>query len=225
MSKIDTGLYRCMDCSSHCDACIRGKQSKLPFAQRTAASSRILEGVHVDTVGEMPVTAQRGERYFVVMVDDFSGSCAVHLKSQVPHEVITTLREWERQTGVKVEILRTDRGTEFLNKELTGFCHEEGTVMETSVPYTLEQNGVAERANQSLKEAARTMLVGCNADESLWGASVGTAAYLQNLVPKSGRTNPMGAFEGWASEGWSPSGLGMSGVCQKGEASDDYFCF
>jgi Integrase core domain len=139
----------------------------------------------------MPVTAQGGDPYFVTLVDHYSGYlafCPVHLKSQMPHVVIGTLREWERQTGEKVKVLRIDRGTEFLNKELRGFCHEEGIVMESSVPYCPEQNGVVERAIRTVMEKARTMLVGCNADESLWADSVVTAAYLQNLVPKSGRT-------------------------------------
>jgi GAG-pre-integrase domain len=102
LSGIDTGMYRCTECPTYCDACPRGKQSKLPFSKRTSAPSRILERVHVDTVGAMPITGQGGEQYFVTLVDDFSGYlaiCHVHLKSQVPHVVIGTLREWERQTG------------------------------------------------------------------------------------------------------------------------------
>jgi transposase InsO family protein len=188
---IETRLYRCKDFPTRCDACARGKKTKLPFTQRTSAPARIFEHVHVDTVGEITVTAQGGERYFVTMVDGFSGYCdvcPVHLKSQIPHVVIGKLREWERHTGEKVQVRRSDRGMEFLNKDVKGFCLEEGVVMETCVPYTPEQNGVAEQTNRTVKEKARTMLVGCNADGSLRANTVVFAAYLQNLVPESGRS-------------------------------------
>jgi hypothetical protein len=47
-----------------------------------------------------------------------------------------------------------------MNKELKGYCKEEGIVMETSVPYTPEQNGVVERMNRTIKEKAWRLLVG-----------------------------------------------------------------
>ncbi|GJT10167.1 retrovirus-related pol polyprotein from transposon TNT 1-94 [Tanacetum coccineum] len=54
--------------------------------------------------------------------------------------------------------VRTDRGTEFLNKTLHAFFKEEGIEHQTSTPRTPEQNGVVERQNRTLVEAARTML-------------------------------------------------------------------
>ncbi|GJR67525.1 retrovirus-related pol polyprotein from transposon TNT 1-94 [Tanacetum coccineum] len=53
---------------------------------------------------------------------------------------------------------RTDRGTEFLNKTLHAYFKEEGIEHQTSTPRTPEQNGVVERRNHTLVEAARTML-------------------------------------------------------------------
>ena len=55
--------------------------------------------------------------------------------------------------------------------------------MEHSVPYTPQQNGVAERKNKSLKEMATCLLHGKNLPPSLWVEAVNYASYLQNKVP------------------------------------------
>ncbi|GKF24716.1 putative ribonuclease H-like domain-containing protein, partial [Tanacetum coccineum] len=58
----------------------------------------------------------------------------------------------------QVITVRTDRGTEFLNKTLHAYFKKEGIAHQTSTPRTPEQNGVVERRNRTLVEAARTML-------------------------------------------------------------------
>ncbi|GKF21319.1 retrovirus-related pol polyprotein from transposon TNT 1-94 [Tanacetum coccineum] len=70
------------------------------------------------------------------------------------------IRMVENQNDVKVKQIRTDNGTEFRNHELESFCDEKGISQNFSSPYTPEQNGVAERKNRTLIEAARTMLNG-----------------------------------------------------------------
>ncbi|GKC34012.1 ribonuclease H-like domain-containing protein [Tanacetum coccineum] len=53
---------------------------------------------------------------------------------------------------------KCDNGTEFKNSEMNQFCKMKGIKKEFSVAMTPQQNGVAERKNRTLKEAARTML-------------------------------------------------------------------
>nr|GEX49919.1 hypothetical protein [Tanacetum cinerariifolium] len=64
----------------------------------------------------------------------------------------------QRNLQALVITVRTDRGTEFLNKTLRAFFKEEGIEHQTSTPRIPEQNGVVERRNRTLVEAARTML-------------------------------------------------------------------
>ncbi|GKG04890.1 retrovirus-related pol polyprotein from transposon TNT 1-94, partial [Tanacetum coccineum] len=54
--------------------------------------------------------------------------------------------------------VRIDRGTEFLNKTLNAFFKHEGIKHQNSTPRTSKQNGVVERQNRTLVEAAQTML-------------------------------------------------------------------
>ncbi|GJV37953.1 retrovirus-related pol polyprotein from transposon TNT 1-94 [Tanacetum coccineum] len=72
----------------------------------------------------------------------------------------------EKYTLVIVdEYSRTNNGTEFRNSELESFCNEKGISQNFSSPYIPEQNGVAERKNRTLIEAARTMFTNTSVDE------------------------------------------------------------
>nr|GEW42634.1 retrovirus-related Pol polyprotein from transposon TNT 1-94 [Tanacetum cinerariifolium] len=64
----------------------------------------------------------------------------------------------ENQLSLKVKVTRSDNGTEFKNHDLNQFCRMKGIKREFRVPRTPQQNGIAERKNRTLIEAARTML-------------------------------------------------------------------
>ncbi|GJV89079.1 retrovirus-related pol polyprotein from transposon TNT 1-94 [Tanacetum coccineum] len=86
----------------------------------------------------------------------------------------------ENQNDVKVKQIRTDNGTEFINHELESFYNEKGISQNFSSPVTPEQNGVAERRNKTLIEAARTMLVGSVLSKHFWTDEVKITCYTQN---------------------------------------------
>ncbi|GJR72460.1 retrovirus-related pol polyprotein from transposon TNT 1-94 [Tanacetum coccineum] len=86
----------------------------------------------------------------------------------------------ENQNDVKVKQIRTDNGTKFQNHELESFCDEKGISQNFSSPYTPEQNGVAERKNRTLIEAARTMLNRSVLSKHFWTNAVRTVCYTQN---------------------------------------------
>ena len=65
------------------------------------------------------------------------------------------------------------------NKVFNDFLELNGIRRQLTVPYTPQQNGVAERFNRPLVEMARAMLVYSEVEESLWAAAVNTAAYLR----------------------------------------------
>ncbi|GKA30960.1 retrovirus-related pol polyprotein from transposon TNT 1-94 [Tanacetum coccineum] len=78
------------------------------------------------------------------------------------------------------EYSRTYNGTEFRNSKLESFCDEKGISHNFSFPYTPEQNGVAEKKNKTLIEAARTMLNGSVLSKHFWTEAVMIACYTQN---------------------------------------------
>nr|GFA56391.1 ribonuclease H-like domain-containing protein [Tanacetum cinerariifolium] len=76
--------------------------------------------------------------------------------------------------------VRTDRGKEFLNKILNAFFKEEGIEHQTSTAQTPKQNGIVERQNCTLVEAARTMLSASQLPLFFWAEAIATACYTQN---------------------------------------------
>ncbi|GJV48794.1 retrovirus-related pol polyprotein from transposon TNT 1-94 [Tanacetum coccineum] len=90
------------------------------------------------------------------------------------------IRMVENQNDVKVKQIRIDNETEFRNHELKSFCDKKGISQNFSSPYTPEQNGVAERKNRTLIEAARTMLNGSVLSKHIWTEASELAFITQN---------------------------------------------
>nr|GEV41184.1 RNA-directed DNA polymerase, eukaryota, reverse transcriptase zinc-binding domain protein [Tanacetum cinerariifolium] len=101
------------------------------------------------------------EKNILVIVDDYSRyTWTLFLRSK--DETLEVLKDFftmiQRNLQAPVIFVRTDKGTEFLNKTLHAFFKEEGIEYQTSTPRTPEQNGIVERQNRTLVEAARMML-------------------------------------------------------------------
>ena len=86
----------------------------------------------------------------------------------------------EKQTGKNIRILRTDNGGEFESRHFEDFCKEARIKRQLTVPYNPQQNGVAERKNRTICEAAKAMMYDTNLPISLWVEATRTAVYIQN---------------------------------------------
>nr|GEY59748.1 hypothetical protein [Tanacetum cinerariifolium] len=86
----------------------------------------------------------------------------------------------ENQLSLKVKVIRSDNGTEFKNHDLNQFCGKKGIKREFSVPRTPQQNGIAERKNMTLIEAAKTMLADSLLPIPFWAEAVNTAFLAEN---------------------------------------------
>ncbi|GJX15718.1 putative ribonuclease H-like domain-containing protein [Tanacetum coccineum] len=78
----------------------------------------------------------------------------------------------ENLVDKKVKIIRCDNETEFKNSVMSEFCEKKGIKKEFSVARTPQQNGVAERRNRTLIEAARTMLADSKLPTTFWAEAV-----------------------------------------------------
>ncbi|GJS62330.1 putative ribonuclease H-like domain-containing protein [Tanacetum coccineum] len=86
----------------------------------------------------------------------------------------------ENQLNHNVKIIRCDNGTEFKNHAMNELCAKKGIKREFSVARTPQQNGVAERKNRTLIEAARTMLADSLLPIPFWAEAVNIACYVLN---------------------------------------------
>ncbi|GJW58044.1 putative ribonuclease H-like domain-containing protein [Tanacetum coccineum] len=119
--------------------------------------------------------------------------------SHVKTSVLDVSKNAAKKKAVYVrKIIRSDNGTEFKNKVMDEFCRDKGIKREYSVARTPQQNGVAERKNRTLIEAARTMLADSKLPTTFWAEAVSTACYVQNrvLIVKPHNKTPYELFRG-----------------------------
>jgi transposase InsO family protein len=130
-----------------------------------------------------------GKRYFVIFKDDYSKYTYVYFinkKSEVKEKFELFLNTVKNQLNSSVNTLRSDCGLEYKNAEVKAILDKFGIKHETSVPYTPQQNGKAERSMRTIVEAARTMLYSKNLPKNLWAEAVNTVVYVLNLTGNSG---------------------------------------
>ncbi|GJQ94131.1 putative ribonuclease H-like domain-containing protein [Tanacetum coccineum] len=169
-----------------CVACQKGKQHKASCKTKLVNSiSKPLHMLHMDLFGPTNVKSLMKKSYCLVVTDDFSRFSWVFFlatKDETSGILKTFITEIENQLDHKVKVIRSDNGTEFKNSVINQFCEMKGIKREFSVARTPQQNGVAERKNRTLIEAARTMLVDSNLPTTFWAEAVNTACYVLNRV-------------------------------------------
>ncbi|GKA56808.1 putative ribonuclease H-like domain-containing protein [Tanacetum coccineum] len=167
-----------------CSACQLGKSRKATHKPKTINTiTEVLHTLHMDLCGPLRVQSINGKKYILVIVDDYSRFTWVKFlrsKDETPAFVINLLKQLQVGLNKTVRFVRTDNGTEFVNKDLTDYYESVGITHEKTVPRTPQQNGVVERRNRTLVEAARTMLIFSKAPLFLWAEAVATACYTQN---------------------------------------------
>nr|GEW27628.1 integrase, catalytic region, zinc finger, CCHC-type, peptidase aspartic, catalytic [Tanacetum cinerariifolium] len=101
-------------------------------------------------------------------------------KDEAPGFIIKFLKMIQVRLKVPVRCIKTDNGTEFVNQTLCNYYEKVGISHEISVASSPQKNGVVERCNRTLIEAAHTMLIYAKASLFLWAEAVATACYTQN---------------------------------------------
>ncbi|GJU47102.1 integrase, catalytic region, zinc finger, CCHC-type containing protein [Tanacetum coccineum] len=140
-------------------------------------NTEVLHTLHMDLCGPMRTESINGKKYVLVIVDDYTRFGWVRFlrtKDETPQVIEKFIVKTQRALNATVRFVRTDNGTEFVNKTLDGWFESVGISHETSVPRSPQQNGVVERRNRTLMEAARTMLIFAKAPLFLWAEAVAT---------------------------------------------------
>nr|GEV64058.1 putative ribonuclease H-like domain-containing protein [Tanacetum cinerariifolium] len=169
-----------------CVACKKGKKHKA-FCKTKPDSSvdQPLYRIHIDLFRPTFVKSLNKKSYYLVITDNYSRFTWVFFlatKDETSPILKTFITGLENQLSIKVKVIKSDNGTEFKNNDLNQFCEIKGIKKEFSVPRTPQQNGIAERKNMTLFEAARTMLADLLLPISFWAEVVNTACYVQNRV-------------------------------------------
>ncbi|GKB26272.1 retrovirus-related pol polyprotein from transposon TNT 1-94 [Tanacetum coccineum] len=129
-----------------CSSCEVSKAKRSSFKTKIVPSSKgRLNLLYTDLCGPMRVASINGKKYILVIVDDYSRytwTLFLRSKDETPEVLKDFLMMIQRNLQALVISVRTDRGTEFLNKTLNAFFKEEGIEHQTFTPRTPEQNGI-----------------------------------------------------------------------------------
>ncbi|GJY19068.1 retrovirus-related pol polyprotein from transposon TNT 1-94 [Tanacetum coccineum] len=145
-----------------CSACALGKIKKSSHQPKVKDTNQEkLYLLHIDLCGSMRVASINGKRYVLVIVNDYSRFTWVRFlrsNDEAPEAIIKCIKNIQVHLNATIRNVRTDNGAEFVNQSLREFYENVGISHQTSVARTPQQNGVVERQNQTLVEAARTIL-------------------------------------------------------------------
>jgi hypothetical protein len=144
----------------------------------------------MDLVGPFPTQSQSGYLYFLTIINQFSGyQCVKFLKHK--SDTFPRFKEFktesEKEKGRVLRMLVSDGGGEFLNDDFKTFCASEGIIHHVSPAYSPQNNGMAERANQTILVKAQCLLVQSKLPKTFWAEAVNTATHLSNLTPSATR--------------------------------------
>ena len=113
--------------------------------------------------GSFDTPSLGGNRYFLTFVDEFTKKIWIYLlkeKCAVFSLFVKFVKSVERQSELKLKILRTNGRGEYNSKEFKELCEAKGIKHEVTAPYTPQHNGLVERRNKTLLDMARCMLKG-----------------------------------------------------------------
>ena len=161
-------------------------------------TTKPLELVHSDVCGPISVESIGGSRYFITFIDDYS-RFVVTYTMQRKDEALDKFKEYvamvETMFEYKMKKVRNDKGGEYLSKMFDDYLKERGTQDERTVPYTPEQNGIAERMNRTLMEKVRSMLYHSKLPLRFWAEALMAATYVRNRSPTCALEEP--PYERW----------------------------
>ncbi|CAI7873624.1 unnamed protein product [Closterium sp. NIES-53] len=175
-----------------CLPCVKGRQRAAPHSSSFPPTTAPLQTLHMDVWGPARVSGQGRERYFLLVVENYTRYTTVFpLRSKgevsavlIPwiHAVRLQHREQFRE-DFRVLRLQSDRGGEFSSDLLRDFCRGEGILQSFTLPDSPQQNGIAEHRIGLVMEVARTSMIHAAAPHFLWLFAVRYAAHQLNLWP------------------------------------------
>ncbi|CAI7862376.1 unnamed protein product, partial [Closterium sp. NIES-54] len=176
-----------------CVPCVEGRQRAAPHSSEFPPTEAPLQTLHMDEWGPARVRGQGHERYFLLVVDDYTRYTTVfplHRKGEVTEVSIDWIRgarcQLSESFGSCLPVLRlhSDRGGEFSSDLLRAFCRAEGIRETFNLPASPQQNGIAERRIGMVMDVARTSMIHVAAPHFLWPSAVQYAAHQINLHPR-----------------------------------------
>jgi transposase InsO family protein len=167
-------------------------KTKNKFKSNEYSTTRPLKIVHIDLIGPTTTNGLKGEKYFMLLVDDYrrmTAVCFLKNKSEAFENFKIYKEMVENEMDSKIKCLRSDNGGEFTSKEFMDSCINHGIKRQFSIARTHRYNGVVERKNMTVHEMDRTMIMDSKLTDLFWTQAVHTSVHIQNRVMLRNNTN------------------------------------
>ncbi|GKE70737.1 cysteine-rich receptor-like protein kinase 8, partial [Tanacetum coccineum] len=171
-----------------CLSCPMAKFTKLPFFDSGSHCQIAFQMIHIDIWGPYKVPTLGQNRYFLIIVDDFSRGVWIYLLVQKSYAysvlksfITFVLKQFEKE----VKVIRSNNASEFLKGSLGPFMKKIGIEHQTSCVDRPQQNGRVERKHKNILEIARALRFHAHLPLSYWGDYVIIATYLINRFPST----------------------------------------
>ncbi|CAI7794333.1 unnamed protein product [Closterium sp. NIES-54] len=168
-----------------CPTCMQAKFTRYPFSSSEATAKAPLDEVVMDVVPPLKLGAA-GAEYFLTIVNVYTWMTWVYVLSKKSDVAETVKTDWlpmvERQQDRLVKAIRTDRGGEFLSKEFSLWLKKNGIRHSLTMPYSPAMNGIAERANRTITETVRGLLIEAGLPDYFWPDAVRSACVAKNIA-------------------------------------------
>ncbi|KAI7952861.1 hypothetical protein MJO29_008492 [Puccinia striiformis f. sp. tritici] len=153
---------------------------------KTLEASKPFEELHMDLVGPIAPVSRGGHRYFLTVVGSptcFVSAISLKRKNDATESIMQAINLKAKRFGYYPTVLHSDRGTEFVNSLLIEFCNLHSIRSRQSNAYTPQQNGLAERFNQTILESVRAVFKDSGLRKDLWNEVVKSCALSLNQIP------------------------------------------
>jgi hypothetical protein len=204
--------------------CVLGKRTGFPSRHRRMPPPSLGAACTRTCCGPLPVLSKGDGKYFVTVPRTTTPELSVVLpltsKSRLAASVRDIITLLQTQSGLKVKRVRSTTAPSTSTKAWTPSSKARASSDETTIRYTPEQNGAAERLNRTLLDKVRSMPADSGLPKSLWAEALTTASYVRNRSPVSGRDlTPWELFFGRAARRLPPAHLRRTRVRPRPEAA------
>ncbi|CAI7813477.1 unnamed protein product [Closterium sp. NIES-54] len=179
-----------------CLPCVEGRQRAAPHSSSFPPTTAPLQTLHMDVWGPGRVSGQGRERYFLLVVDDYTRT--------------------PRSSPYVAKI----RGGGFSSDLVRDFCHGEGILQSFTLPDSPQQNGIAECRIGLVMEVARTSMIHADAPHFLWPFAGPAPSDVSQVDPLPGTAPVEVAVDSGAARGAVSGGATSRGAEPGGAESE-----
>ncbi|MBW0534843.1 hypothetical protein O181_074558 [Austropuccinia psidii MF-1] len=160
--------------------------SHLPFKSHFNPATKPLDCLHMDLIGPISPPSNSGNRYILTIINQhtsFKVTCFLKNKSDTYKEFVKQQKLIENIHDRKIKQLVTDGGGEFVNQKFKDLANQHGFNHTIAPLYTPEHNGIAGRANRTILDKARCLILTFSLPNQYWVEAIKTATFLANILP------------------------------------------